>query len=101
MVLKGRCSSKELRSEYLGYENYLVRDLLGYRIRPHKDKLTKLVTTVFYVESGKKEGTGTSLFFNDSKSLHYQLDFAPNTLFAFAPYQTSFNGIETQVSNSP
>jgi hypothetical protein len=102
VVLEGRYSNDELRSENLEFENMLVRDLVGYKIRPHTDKKTKLVTTVFYIESDQRDGTGTSLYSNQyNESLHHRLDFVPNTLFAFAPCQSSFHGVETQRSTFP
>lgn len=101
-VLKDRYSNDELRTENLEFENQLVRDLLGYKIRPHTDKKTKLITTVFYIESEQRIGTGTSLYSNYSEeTLHHRLDFVPNTLFAFAPCRSSFHGVETQRSTFP
>lgn len=88
----------------------LVRDLPGYKIPPHTDSTSKIITVLIYLpqdESFTREGT--SMFVPKKKGFtckdgrHYKFEdfkkvktipFKPNSAFIFARTDNSFHGVE-------
>lgn len=86
-------------------ETLLIRDLPGYKITPHTDTPSKVVSMLCYL-SGED---GTSLYkpklegFTCSTGKHHRADgfdkvwtapFRPNSAFIFARTDSSFHGVE-------
>lgn len=87
----------------------LVRDSKGYRIKPHTDIKTKLLSLLFYLardEDSPDEGTtimtpkkhgftsdGTTRFPFDEFDDFYTAPFLPNTMLCFPRSEVSFHGV--------
>lgn len=88
----------------------LVRDLPGYKIPPHTDSTSKIITVLIYLPQDESfVGEGTSMFVPKKKGFtckdgrHYKFEdfkkvktmpFKPNSAFIFARTDNSFHGVE-------
>lgn len=88
----------------------LVRDLPGYKIPPHTDSTSKIITVLIYLPQDESfVGEGTSMFVPRKKGFtckdgrHYKFEdfkkvktmpFKPNSAFIFARTDNSFHGVE-------
>lgn len=76
----------------------LLRDLSGYKITPHPDTPSKVVTCQFYLpEDTKQSALGTSFYKRlDDGAMHKvcTLGFYPNSAYCFTVTDHSFHGTE-------
>ena len=85
----------------------LCLDLPGYHLGPHTDTSDKLITAIFYLQSGKAVPPGTVLYHNptpDTLGKGHKLTkefkkvktipFQANSLFFFKRTNTSYHGVE-------
>jgi FkbM family methyltransferase len=91
-------------------ELLLLRDSQGYKIPPHTDTPSKVISALFYLPKDKSlEQYGTSVFkpkkagFTCPNGKHYKFEdfekvwtapFRPNSAMIFARTDTSFHGVE-------
>ncbi len=95
----------------LWYERFFCRDSVGYSIGPHIDNIGKYLSALFYIPKAVVPESGTSLysplkhsFIGDRRKPYKleeglferikQVEFQPNTLFAFPNMDHAFHGLE-------
>ena len=92
------------------YPHFYVRDSSDYRLGPHTDSVTKIMSFLFYLPPDESMALlGTSIYapkqadFRCSRGLHYRFDrfrlvttmpYLPNSLFGFVRTGNSFHGVE-------
>lgn len=83
----------------------LVRDLPGYRIRPHQDIPQKAVTAQLYLpRDGRCPELGTGLYRRDGGGRlerTVSVPFLPNTGYAFAVTEDSWHGVGAIPPDAP
>ena len=107
----------DMRFKYLDNVSFkhdlkLVNDKHSYALGPHTDKLSKVISVLFYLPKDLTyQGTGTSIYIpKDSNTLdkefpgkHYPRDvfhkvitmpFVPNSAFCFIKTNNSYHGVE-------
>ena len=88
----------------------LVHDYTNFKLRPHTDLPTKVISLLFYLPKDQtQENLGTSIYFPKDHSFtceggpHYDrtnfdkiitMPFVPNSLFCFVKTNNSFHGVE-------
>lgn len=80
----------------------LLRDLGGYKISVHTDTLRKAITTQYYLPSDKSQiHLGTSLHNGkrEGYSKFKNLDFLPNTGYAFPVSSESWHSVQKMDSS--
>lgn len=74
----------------------LYRDVSGYKIRPHQDHRTKVVTTQYYLPPDSSiEDLGTELYFKngDDFDIYHKMKFLPKHGYGFAVSDKSWHGV--------
>jgi len=75
----------------------LYKDFSGYKISPHPDHRTKVVTTQYYLpRDNSLENTGTCFYIKDEDNflLHKKMKFLPRHGYGFAVSKNSWHGVE-------
>lgn len=99
----------KLSDEYI-VDAFLLKDLPGYKIGVHRDRLDKVVSALIYLpKDSSNKHAGTSIYkpkkegFTCPIGQHYGFDefekvmtvpYEPNTMFAFLNTDHSFHGVE-------
>ncbi|KAK3252533.1 hypothetical protein CYMTET_38167 [Cymbomonas tetramitiformis] len=106
--------SNQLAKERFYYRWDLASDRTGYEISPHTDSIDKLITILFYLPKGdtyksfgttvyeSRDGLDDGGFMRTYENPNWRKQFVavergpfvPNTVFAFAPCQSSWHGVE-------
>lgn len=77
----------------------LYRDITGYKIRPHRDNMAKVVTLQIYLpKNDELESCGTCIYEakpNNEMEKVKKFPFIPNSGYAFAVSDKSWHGVET------
>ena len=109
-VLRAVLDLFELKPSTIKIDVRLVRDSRGYKIKPHTDIKSKLLSLLFYLAPDETQpGGGTTVmvpkdrsFTSDGLSRYpfedfenvYTAPFLPNTMFGFPRSPVSFHGVE-------
>lgn len=75
----------------------LYKDFAGYKISPHPDHRTKVVTTQYYLPIDTSlEETGTCLYEKNGNefTIHRKMKFLPRYGYGFAVSKNSWHGVE-------
>ena len=107
----------DMRFQYLDNVSFkhdlkLVNDKKNYGLGPHTDKLSKVISVLFYLpKDSTHQGTGTSIYIPKDENLldkelphkHYPregfhkvitMPFVPNSAFCFIKTNNSYHGVE-------